>query len=203
MTSPTRTERATNLRHTPKCPKIISQAGDFASWRIDSRPAFPLPAPLAMTIALAYNPPEMAGAQRHGPRSSRPFSVTLVTWGVFILGLANAWRALALYRQSDLLLELGVSLDPRLRLFLALIWAAVFVILAISLWRRWATARFLAPALILFYSVYELGISSLFALSAETLSGLPANLAMASVAVAFSAWSLNRKAARQYFQVSR
>lgn len=154
-----------------------------------------------MTIALSYNSPEMAGAQRHGPRSSRPFSVTLVTWGVFILGLANAWRALALYRQSDLLLELGVSLDPRIRLFLALIWAAVFVTLAISIWRRWATARFLAPILILFYSIYELGISSLFALSSGSLSGLSVNLAMVGVAVAFTAWSLNRKVARQYFEV--
>lgn len=154
-----------------------------------------------MTIALSYNSPEMAGAQRHGPRSSRPFSVTLVTWGVFILGLANAWRALALYRQSDLLLELGVSLDPRIRLFLALIWAAVFVTLAISIGRRWATARFLAPILILFYSIYELGISSLFALSSGSLSGLSVNLAMVGVAVAFTAWSLNRKVARQYFEV--
>lgn len=155
-----------------------------------------------MTITLSYNSPEMAGAQRHGPFSSRPFSVTLVIWGVFILGLANAWRALALYRQSDLLLELGVSLDPRIRLFLALIWAAVFVTSAISIWRRWASARFLTPTLILLYSIYELGITSLFALSSGSLNGLPANLAMVVVAVIFSAWSLNRKAARQYFQVN-
>lgn len=107
-----------------------------------------------------------------------------------------------LYRQSDLLLGLGVSLDPRLRLLLALIWAAVFVSLAISLWRRWTTARLLAPALILFYSIYELGISSIFAVSAESLSGLPANLAIAGAAISFSVWALNRKAARQYFEVS-
>jgi ABC-type enterochelin transport system permease subunit len=156
-----------------------------------------------MTIALAYNSPEMVGAQRHGPRRSRPLSVTLVTWGVFILGLANAWRALALYRQSDLLLELGTSLDPRVRLLLALIWAAVFVSLAISLWRRWTTARFLTPALILIYTIYELGISSLFALSTESLKGLPANLAIVGAAIAFSVWALNRKAARQYFEARK
>lgn len=31
MTSPTRTERATNLRHTPSCPGIIEQLLQFAT----------------------------------------------------------------------------------------------------------------------------------------------------------------------------
>ncbi len=31
MTSPTRTERATKLRHTPNTPEIIGQVGYFAS----------------------------------------------------------------------------------------------------------------------------------------------------------------------------
>lgn len=154
-----------------------------------------------MTIAMAYNPPEMADAYQHGPHRNRPLTVTLVTWGVFILGLANIWRAIALYQQSNLLLELGVTLDPRLRLFLALIWAVVFISLAISLLRVWTAARFLAPALILFYSIYEFGISSIFTISAESHSGLPLNLAISGAAVVFSAWALNRKAARQYFEV--
>ncbi len=41
MTSPTRTERATNLRHTPSCPGIIVQVVHFASvMSILNRPAF-------------------------------------------------------------------------------------------------------------------------------------------------------------------
>jgi hypothetical protein len=104
----------------------------------------------------------MVKAQQQGRQSNRPLSVTLLTWGVFLLGLVNVWRAVALFKQSNLLLDLGVSLDPRLRMFVAIIWALVFISISLSIWRRWKAARFLTPILLILYAVYQLGLVRFF-----------------------------------------
>ncbi|MCZ7667936.1 MAG: hypothetical protein M5U34_12460 [Chloroflexi bacterium] len=40
--------------------------------------------------------------------AQRPRSVTIILWGVFLFGVWNVGRALALYQQMDLLLELAL-----------------------------------------------------------------------------------------------
>lgn len=158
---------------------------------------------LAMRFTLAYNPPEMAEAQRHDRSWSRPFSVTLVTWGVFIIGLANVWRAVALFQQSGLLLELGVSFDPRVRMLVALVWALIFILMFVASWRRLTVSRFLTPLLLFLYAVYEVGFSGLFAQSTVSRDGIQASVILYGIAVLFSAWALNHKSARRYFHNRR
>jgi len=157
--------------------------------------------PLATTKSLSYNPLGMAEAQQNGRNIKRPFGVTLVSWGVFLLGLANLWRATALYRQSDLLLELGVSLDPRFRFILALFWAIAFILAAFALWRKWTVARFITPVLLLLFSVSELGLTFWFARSANSRDSLSIGAVLYVILILFSVWALNRKAARRYFEI--
>ncbi len=142
----------------------------------------------------------MAEAQQHGQHRSRPFGVTLVTWGVFFLGLANSWRAFALYRQGGLLLELGVSLDPRLRLLLALIWALLFFMATAALLKKWAPARAITPMILVGYAVYEVGLARLFTRPASLPADWSAIVILYALAILFTSWALNRKAARRYFE---
>lgn len=116
----------------------------------------------------------MAEAQHKGQRPNRPFSVTLVALGVFLLGLANGWRALGLVRQSGLLLELDAAPDPRLCAAGSLIWAILFVGTALTIWRRERYTRFVAPFLLLAYGIYEFVLPGPCMPAGQSQNGWPA-----------------------------
>ena len=141
----------------------------------------------------------MAEAQQQGRQGNRPLSVTLVTWGVFLLGLMNVWRAVALYRQSALLLGLGVTLDPRLRILFALIWALIFICISISIWRRWKASRLLTPILWVVYTTNELGLNQFFTQTFRENEGWQSDIVLYAVVLIFIIWALNHKNARYYF----
>lgn len=143
----------------------------------------------------------MADAQQNRRQTDRPLSVTLVILGVFALGLANLWRAIALLQQRTLLNELGATTDPVLRSFGAFLWAGVFIFLLIGLWRRWAPARFITPGILLAYGFYQLVLTQLFTFPAE-FSAAWAPIALQAAIIVFTVWALNRKAAQKYFEVS-
>lgn len=145
----------------------------------------------------------MAKAHPQGRRRDRPRSVTLIAWGVFLLGLVNGWRALGLWRQRSLLEELGVVPEPGMVLLLAWLWAAVFAILAVFVWQGRPVSRFLAPALLLTYALYQLLLVVLFAQSDESQSGLLGSAGLYAVAFVVMSWALNRRGARAYFQDGR
>lgn len=144
----------------------------------------------------------MARGPRFHRRQSRPRSVALIAWGVLLLGVANGWRALGLYRQSGLFLELDLSPDPRLRLAMAIVWATGFVIAAVSLWLRRRVVRLALPLLLLLYAIYQLGLLGLYALADELRGEWPAVATLYAVTILFTIWVLNRRVGRQYFENS-
>jgi hypothetical protein len=141
----------------------------------------------------------MASAPVRNPRSSRPRSVTLVAVGILLLGLANIYRAIGLARQTDLQLEIGVSVDPRIRLILAAIWAIILISLTVALWLRRPETRAAIPALLTLYAVYRLVIVGVFGESEYARDSQLLTAILYSGAILYTIWALNRKKARNYF----
>jgi len=141
----------------------------------------------------------MASAPLLSPSSSRPKSVTIVAAGVFLLGLVNIYRAIILYQHIDLQLDLGVSLDPRVRMILAVIWSVVLISMAIILWSRKPAAKALVPLLLLVYAIYRLALVRTFAESSYARDSQIASAILYGIAIAFTLWALNRKASGAYF----
>lgn len=92
------------------------------------------------------------------PVPKRPLSTRVVQWGVLMLALWNLGRAVALWQQSRWLNDLPLTPDPRLRLALALGWAALFVTAFIAMRGRKSWSRLFIPFLLVLYGVYELGM---------------------------------------------
>lgn len=133
-------------------------------------------------------------------KSRRPRSVTILTLGGLLLGLWNLWRALTLIRQSPLLLELGVHVDPRVRLVIALFWATWFVLLAIGLWQRRATVRWLFPLSFLLYSIYHLSLLAFFMPAPAARQGWQASVVFFLSVLLWSTWVLRRPAHATYWR---
>jgi hypothetical protein len=130
--------------------------------------------------AIAYN--DLMSAL---PGSIRPLAARVVRLGVLALALWNLGRAAALWRQEDWLTGLPLTPDPRLRLAIATLWAALFLFSAAGL-RRWSWPRRLIPLLLAFYGVYELGMIFVFAPLPPAL--LPVFVYIAFIG--FAAWAL-------------
>jgi len=141
----------------------------------------------------------MAQAKPQSRRRIRPRSVTLVIWGVFLLGLANLWRAAGLVRQGDLLRELGAWPDPRLSAVVALVWAFLFVFAALALMNGRSSIRLVTPALLLGYAVYRLGLMWLGSGRSDGNNVSTAAILLYSTATLLTVWALNRRAIRWYF----
>lgn len=141
-----------------------------------------------------YNLARMNPAQP----ANRPRSVTLTLWGVFLLGVWNLGRALALGQQRDLLKELAAQPDPVFRLMMALVWGVIFLGLAEALRRRRPFTRRLIPVLIGLHALYEIGLILFFTttIARETLI---LDIVLAGGGVAFTAWALLRTAVSHYF----
>jgi hypothetical protein len=132
--------------------------------------------------------------------SDRPRTVTITLWGVFILGGWNLARAVVLSRQSSLLLALGVSLDPRLRLIIALCWAILFWGAAFALWRKRPFARQAIPIILLLYGLYQLSLLLFFTQTQTAQRRWLLNTLSYTVAVLFTLWALNRATVITYFK---
>ena len=133
------------------------------------------------------------------PTKVRPRSVTFTLWGVFLLGVWNFGRALALGQQMDLLLELTIQPDPRFRLTMALIWGFVFSGLWWMVWRKRPFTRKLLPLILILYAAYELSLTILFAQTPLARQAIWLNLSFYLFLILFSAWALNRTAANNYY----
>ena len=142
----------------------------------------------------------MASAPADIPNPSRPRSVTLIAVGVLALGLLNIYRAMILYQQIDLQLALGVNLDPRVRMVFATVWSIVLIVLAAALWLRKPRTRVLVPVLLLVYAIYRLALIGIFAQSTYARESQVATMVLYGIATAITAWTLNRRAVRGYFE---
>lgn len=129
----------------------------------------------------------------------RPNTVTLTLWGVYLLGVWNFARALALSRQSALLQELAAQPDPALRLTLALLWSGLFWGLGEMLRRQRPSTRHLIPLSIVSYAAYELALLLFFAPAGPHWRALWFDLLLAGAGALFTAWALNRTAVMPYF----
>lgn len=88
--------------------------------------------------------------------AKRPLTVTLALWGVILFGVWNGGRAVTLYLQLEVLLNLNIHLDPRIRLALACSWTIIFFWLAWALSKKKPFCRFGIPL-----AVVGLGLSDL------------------------------------------
>lgn len=132
--------------------------------------------------------------------TTRPRSVTLTLWGVFLLGVWNFGRALALLQQRELLQELEARPDPVFRLGMALVWGVMFAGLAVALYRRRPFTRRLLPLMIAVYAFYEIGLILIFTVAGP--STLVLETLLAAGAVGFCYWALNRPVVTQYFEIN-
>ena len=129
----------------------------------------------------------------------RPRSVTLVAVGVITLGLVNIYRAITLYNQIALQLELGVTLDPRVRLVGAIVWAILLIAAAAALWFRKPWSRTAVPVLLLLYAIYRLFLGGIIAESAYTRQSQILTAIVYAFLTTAAAWLLHKKASQSYF----
>lgn len=131
----------------------------------------------------------------------RPRTVTFTVGGVFLLGMWNAGRAVALAQQSQLLRALDAQPDPRARLVVAVVWAFVLWGLAVALSQQRPFTRRAIPILLTIYAGYELLLWHIFS---KMTPGQQQQWLLTAFfflcAILFVSWALNRPAANRYFK---
>ena len=132
------------------------------------------------------------------PAVPRPRSVTITLFWVFLFGVWNLGRSVAIWQQA-FSLDLGTWPDPRLRLLLAAVWAFCFAGVGLLLWQKRPFTRHLIPLLFLLYILVEFSLFACCVQSPLTRQTWPLPALLDISALLFSAWALNRKAAQTYF----
>ena len=132
--------------------------------------------------------------------STRPRSVTLTLWGVFLLGGWNCGRLLATGLNYRFLTAFSTTPAPLFRLIMALIWLVLLWGAAIALWQRRPFTRHTIPALLTIYMAYELSVLLIFTQSEPARSGWLFNLSFYLGLIGLSYWALNRTAVASYFR---
>ena len=141
----------------------------------------------------------MADAPHSNNPGERPRSVTLVAWGVFLLGIINGWRAVTIFRQRRLLLDLDVTLDPAVVAVAAAVWSLLFIAAAVIIYRRHPASRWLTPLLLAAYALFGFALTAIWGEAPESGGGLRLTTFFSIAIIIFVIWVLNRKAAREYF----
>jgi len=129
----------------------------------------------------------------------RPFSVTIVLWGVFLLGTWNAGKAIAIIYQLPLFTKWPTTPSPTFRLVAALFWMALFWTLTALLWRkrpltRQAPTRHTIPLAILLYAIYQTTITLLFATSQTTRQSWSLYAVLYTLFALYTCWALKETA---------
>jgi hypothetical protein len=133
----------------------------------------------------------------------RPRTISLVILLMVLLGAAQAVKAVALTKQSALLLDLQVRPDPRVQLLVAAGWAIGFWIVAVLVWRKQAVTRWLAPLLLFVHRLYELAVLALFSQVPVDEQRWIQHSLVTLLLVSYTIYALNRSAARAYFSEER
>ena len=141
----------------------------------------------------------MADAPYSNNSGERPWSVTLVAWGVILLGMLNGWRAVTVFRQRGFLLDLGVTLDPAVVAGAAGVWALLFLAAAVIIFRRIPAARWLVPVMLLTNALFSLALVAIWGETPESGGSLRLTTFFSITGLGLVIWALNRKAARDYF----
>ncbi len=130
---------------------------------------------------------------------NRPRSVTLIVWGVFLLGGWNCGRLITISLNYRLLATFSTTPTPFFRLMLALVWMLLLWAAALALWQRRPFTRRAIPFILFVYAVYELGILLIFTQAGPARSGWLINTLFYLFITLFSYWALNRTAVTSYF----
>ena len=131
---------------------------------------------------------------------TRPRSVTLTIWGVFLLGGWNCGRLFATGLKYRLLTTFSTTPTPLFRLVMALLWMLLLWSVALALWRRRPFTRHVVPSLLIIYTIYELALLLIFARSGPARSGWLIDVLFYIMLTVFSYWALNRTAVAAYFR---
>lgn len=126
----------------------------------------------------------------------RPFSLTITTVGIFLLAMWNVWRATIVAQQQGMLQELDPTLDPRVRIVLAAIWALVFFLLALALWQRRAAVRIVMPMALGLYGAAHLTLLFLAAPAPAARQGWLLQFVGLVLATGWTVWVCLRPAHR-------
>jgi hypothetical protein len=89
---------------------------------------------------------------------ARPTSVTILLWGVFIVGALNGWRAASWWQQRQLMAGLDLSATMTFHVLAAFIWMLVCWGLALGLWQRRYYVRWAIPGFLACYALFRLAI---------------------------------------------
>ncbi len=127
-------------------------------------------------------------------RFGHPRTVTITALWVFLLGMWNVWRAVEVSNRLGLLLELGSTLDPRIRLGMAVVWAVLFIVLAALLWKGRSAVRRLLPLSLLLYALYRLSLMAFFMPAPAARRGWPTIAVFYIAALGWTLWVLYRPA---------
>lgn len=131
---------------------------------------------------------------------TRPRSVTLTLWVVFLLSVWNAERVIVLSLNIRTLAIFNTTPPPWFRLVMALGWVILFGAAVIALRQRRPFTRRAIPFLLIAYAVYELGLLLIFAQSPSARRSWLLNSLFYGFIILFSVWALNRTAVRTYFK---
>ncbi|MDA0244276.1 MAG: hypothetical protein OT477_12735 [Chloroflexi bacterium] len=119
--------------------------------------------------------------------------VTIVRWGVFILGGVQGWQIWAISQQMAVLRPLSPSFPPETRLVLVAVWCIIWLGLAGVLWRGRPWVRWAVPSTILLYTTYHLVLLAT-AVSPYARGGWTGNLLLGLAAAVFTTWALKPSA---------
>lgn len=123
----------------------------------------------------------------------RAWPVTIMLWGVLLIGVWNAGRAYALWQQADLLHELGARPNPTILMGLAILWAIVWSSLGVALWQKRPFTRYTIPATLIIYGLYEISLLTWLAATPPPQQGWRFHILLFTIMTLFSLWSLNHK----------
>ena len=129
----------------------------------------------------------------------RPFFITITAIGVLLLGIWNAWRTVLIAGHGRFLQEIGSTLNPGVRLVMAVIWSLSFLVLAWALWQRRPIVRRLLPLSLLVYGLYHLLILFFFVRAPAARQGWPMDAVRYALALAWSTWIAYRPAHDGYW----
>ena len=129
----------------------------------------------------------------------RPFFVTLIMWGVLLLGGWNALRVAALLHQNNLLQEQAISPNLTFQVAMGVVWAVMFVGLAGAIWGKRPFTRTITPLALPLYGTTELIILNLYANPLTQWQNWPTNTLFYISITLFTAWGLNRSRSRLYY----
>ncbi|HSH04938.1 MAG TPA: hypothetical protein VLL52_20660 [Anaerolineae bacterium] len=131
--------------------------------------------------------------------SPRPWRIFWLLLGLLTLGVVHTWQAMLLWQYRNLLADLTMTAAYYGRLGFAALWAIIWLIATIALWRRLPPTQTGIPVLWLLYTLYRLGWLHFVVQSEVARQTWPAQLSLMLIIALVILWCLYRPTGRAYF----